>query len=168
MHPLKARDRRTAGKVKSLPQLVSEVELRRRNGQKIAFTNGCFDVLHAGHVQYLNEARAQADALIVAVNSDSSVPPTERGRTAGQSRRSARGGAGRLAVRRLRNDLLRVDAAAIDRGRSPRCAGQRGRLSKKARSVGGDFVERLGGRVHLATLRDGYSTTNLIEKMKAA
>jgi D-beta-D-heptose 7-phosphate kinase/D-beta-D-heptose 1-phosphate adenosyltransferase len=60
-------------KVRSLPQLLTELEIRRKNGQRIAFTNGCFDVLHAGHVQYLNEARAQADVLIVGLNSDSSV-----------------------------------------------------------------------------------------------
>ena len=42
-------------------------------GQRIAFTNGCFDVLHAGHVQYLHEARAQADLLVVGLNSDASV-----------------------------------------------------------------------------------------------
>ena len=42
-------------------------------GQRIAFTNGCFDVLHAGHVQYLQEARAQADVLVVGLNSDASV-----------------------------------------------------------------------------------------------
>ena len=53
--------------------LVREVEQRRRLGQRIAFTNGCFDVLHAGHVQYLQEARAQADCLVVGLNSDASV-----------------------------------------------------------------------------------------------
>ncbi len=63
----------SSSKIKSLPQLLLDLEQRRRNGQKVAFTNGCFDVLHAGHVQYLQEARAQADFLIVALNSDSSV-----------------------------------------------------------------------------------------------
>ena len=53
--------------------LVPELDDRRRLGQRIAFTNGCFDVLHAGHVQYLQEARAQADLLVVGLNSDASV-----------------------------------------------------------------------------------------------
>ena len=48
-------------KLRTLPRLLPELEARRRLGQRIAFTNGCFDVLHAGHVQYLQEARAQAD-----------------------------------------------------------------------------------------------------------
>src|SRR5262249_37876286 len=60
-------------KLLPLPALLGELEQRRRAGQRIAFTNGCFDVLHAGHVQYLHEARAQADVLVVGLNSDSSV-----------------------------------------------------------------------------------------------
>src|SRR5207302_541361 len=55
------------------PTLLYELGFRRRLGQRVAFTNGCFDVLHAGHVQYLREARAQADLLIVGLNSDASV-----------------------------------------------------------------------------------------------
>src|SRR5262249_11172891 len=63
------------GPSKVLPreQLVVELDRRRAVGQRVAFTNGCFDVLHAGHVQYLQEARAQADVLVVGLNSDSSV-----------------------------------------------------------------------------------------------
>src|SRR5262249_7596208 len=53
--------------------LRRELACRRRLGQRIAFTNGCFDVLHAGHVHYLQEARAQADVLVVGLNSDASI-----------------------------------------------------------------------------------------------
>src|SRR5207244_710027 len=60
-------------KVLPLEALQQELDYRRRLGQRIAFTNGCFDVLHAGHVQYLQEARAQADVLVVGLNSDASV-----------------------------------------------------------------------------------------------
>ena len=59
--------------MRTLSQAVAELNARRAAGQKIAFTNGCFDVLHVGHVQYLMEARAQADCLVVGLNSDSSV-----------------------------------------------------------------------------------------------
>src|SRR5262249_14197915 len=62
-----------ASKVRTLPQLLPELESRRRAGQRVAFTNGCFDILHAGHVQYLNEARAQGDCLVVGLNTDASV-----------------------------------------------------------------------------------------------
>src|SRR5207244_3202729 len=60
-------------KVVSLEAAVQELDYRRRLGQRVVFTNGCFDVLHAGHVQYLQEARAQGDVLIVGLNSDASV-----------------------------------------------------------------------------------------------
>lgn len=49
------------------------VEEAKRSGKKVVFTNGCFDILHAGHVTYLNEAKRQGDILIVGVNSDKSV-----------------------------------------------------------------------------------------------
>src|SRR6185503_328689 len=62
-----------ANKVVGLPQLLAELHQRRQAGQRVAFTNGCFDVLHAGHVQYLAEARRQADCLVIGLNSDSSV-----------------------------------------------------------------------------------------------
>ena len=60
-------------KVYALESLVQELDYRRRLGQRVVFTNGCFDVLHAGHVQYLQEARAQGDLLVVGLNSDASV-----------------------------------------------------------------------------------------------
>lgn len=47
--------------------------IEENKGKKIVFTNGCFDILHLGHVEYLNEAKAQGDLLIVAINSDESV-----------------------------------------------------------------------------------------------
>ena len=66
---------RTPGvdKVLGVPALLTELERRRKAGQKVAFTNGCFDVLHAGHVHYLAEARRQADCLVVGLNSDAGV-----------------------------------------------------------------------------------------------
>lgn len=59
--------------VLSIEQLLGAVEDARAHGEKIVFTNGCFDILHAGHVAYLEQARAQGDRLIVAVNGDASV-----------------------------------------------------------------------------------------------
>src|SRR5205085_7680084 len=70
---LSARGELGLSKLRVGGSLVRELEDRRAAGQRIAFTNGCFDVLHAGHVQYLHEARAQADVLVVGLNSDSSV-----------------------------------------------------------------------------------------------
>jgi D-beta-D-heptose 7-phosphate kinase/D-beta-D-heptose 1-phosphate adenosyltransferase len=61
------------GFVVSLPQLLAEVETLRQAGKKIVTTNGCFDLLHIGHLRYLQAAKALGDVLIVAVNADASV-----------------------------------------------------------------------------------------------
>ena len=62
-----------ARKIVSLPVLRDALRSIRRQGGRIAFTNGCFDILHAGHVSYLEQARATADCLVVGLNSDSSI-----------------------------------------------------------------------------------------------
>jgi len=156
-----------AAKIKSLPQLTAELDTRRRNGQKIAFTNGCFDVLHAGHVAYLSEARAQADLLVVGLNSDSSV----RGlKGEGRPVNSIDARAAVLGA------LQCVDYVTVFHEATPIALIEaikpdvlvKGADYRKDEVVGADFVERHGGRVHLAKLRDGYSTTELIQKMKAA
>jgi D-beta-D-heptose 7-phosphate kinase/D-beta-D-heptose 1-phosphate adenosyltransferase len=65
--------RPVSGKVRTVEELLVEVAAHRDAGQKIVFTNGCFDVIHAGHVAYLREAKQLGDVLIVAVNSDAQV-----------------------------------------------------------------------------------------------
>jgi len=62
-----------AAKVKTLDELVTAVRNVRRQGKRVVFTNGCFDLLHRGHVRYLDQAKALGDVLIVAINSDASV-----------------------------------------------------------------------------------------------
>ena len=61
------------GKILSRERLKSEIERLRQGGKKIAFTNGCFDILHVGHTRYLRDARKTGDVLILALNSDASV-----------------------------------------------------------------------------------------------
>ncbi len=61
------------GKVRQLEHLLLELEVLRRDGRRIVLTNGCFDVIHAGHVAYLREARQQGDLLVVGINADASV-----------------------------------------------------------------------------------------------
>jgi len=60
--------------------LKQKVEEHRASGQKVVFTNGCFDIIHAGHVAYLQEARALGDILVVGLNSDASVDRIKPGR----------------------------------------------------------------------------------------
>lgn len=158
---------RSANKVLPLPLLLADMERRRKSGQKIAFTNGCFDVLHAGHVQYLAEARRQGDCLVVGVNTDASV-------------RQLKGPARPLNALEARATVLAalqdVDYVIPFADATPLTLIHairpdvlvKGADYRKAEVVGAEFVERHGGRVHLATLRDGFSTTTLIDRMKAA
>ena len=157
----------SSSKIKSLPQLLLDLEQRRRNGQKVAFTNGCFDVLHAGHVQYLQEARVQADFLIVALNSDSSVRALKgEGRPVNPVKARAAVLAGLQAVDYITifhdpTPITQIEAICPD-------VLVKGADYHNDAVVGAKFVESHGGRVHLAALRDGYSTTTLIQKMKVA
>jgi D-beta-D-heptose 7-phosphate kinase/D-beta-D-heptose 1-phosphate adenosyltransferase len=65
--------RRAADKIKGQRELAQIVEQRRQEGERCVFTNGCFDILHIGHIRYLQEARELGDYLVVAINSDESV-----------------------------------------------------------------------------------------------
>jgi rfaE bifunctional protein nucleotidyltransferase chain/domain len=65
--------REAASKIGSLEEVRARLEEARRRGQKVALANGCFDLLHVGHVRYLEGARAEADVLVVGVNGDASV-----------------------------------------------------------------------------------------------
>jgi D-beta-D-heptose 7-phosphate kinase/D-beta-D-heptose 1-phosphate adenosyltransferase len=155
------------GKVKPLSLVVEEVEHRRRLGQRVAFTNGCFDVVHAGHVQYLEEARAQADVLVVGLNSDSGV------RVLKGLGRPLQPQAARACVLAA---LQAVDLVTIFEEPTPIRLIEaikpdvlvKGADYHRDEVVGADFVEAYGGRVHLAPVRQGHSTTQLINKMRAA
>jgi D-beta-D-heptose 7-phosphate kinase/D-beta-D-heptose 1-phosphate adenosyltransferase len=147
--------------------LRAEVATRRQLGQRIAFTNGCFDVLHAGHVQYLQEAREQADLLIVGINSDASVrrlKGPERPINPLEARAHVLGG------------LQSVDFIVVFDEETPMRLIEelrpdvlvKGSDYRRHEVVGAELVESYGGRVHLAPMRDGYSTTRLLQKLKAA
>ena len=71
--------------------LKDKLEELRKKGKKIAFTNGCFDILHVGHVRYLREAKKTADVLVLALNSDSSVRSIKGEETASNSRKRKSG-----------------------------------------------------------------------------
>jgi D-beta-D-heptose 7-phosphate kinase/D-beta-D-heptose 1-phosphate adenosyltransferase len=155
------------GKVLPLRELVREIERRRSLGLRIAFTNGCFDVLHAGHVQYLHEARAQADVLVVGLNSDDSVKAIKG---LGRPVNSAEARALVLSA------LEAVDYLTVFEENTPLeliravCPDVliKGADYRREEVVGADFVESYGGRVHLAELREGYSTTGLLRRLGAA
>jgi D-beta-D-heptose 7-phosphate kinase/D-beta-D-heptose 1-phosphate adenosyltransferase len=147
--------------------LCYELDSRRRLGQRIAFTNGCFDVLHAGHVQYLQEARAEADVLVVGLNSDASVRLL-KGATRPIHTEAARALvlAGLHAVDYLTIFPEPTPLALIQAVRPDVLV--KGADYRKENVVGADFVESHGGRVHLAALHEGYSTTRTLQKLDAA
>ncbi|MCS7046361.1 MAG: D-glycero-beta-D-manno-heptose 1-phosphate adenylyltransferase [Gemmataceae bacterium] len=157
----------TAGKIVGLDVLLRELERRRRHGQKVAFTNGCFDLLHAGHVQYLQEARDQADLLVVGLNSDGSVRALKGPTRPVQP----------LAARALVLAALQtVDYVTVFDALTPIELIQavrpdvlvKGADYRKDDVVGAQLVESYGGRVHLAAFHRGFSTTTLIEHLRAA
>jgi D-glycero-beta-D-manno-heptose 1-phosphate adenylyltransferase len=138
----------------------------RRSGQQIVFTNGVFDLLHPGHVRYLQEARNHGDALIVAVNSDRSARALDKG-----SDRPINTAAERAEIVAA---LACVDAAVIFDEDTPHeivALLQPDVLVKGAdwapgTIVGADIVEARGGKVVRIALAEGYSTTELIRKVR--
>lgn len=154
-------------KICDLPLLLLEIEARRRAGQRIAFTNGCFDVLHAGHVQYLQEAREQADCLIVGLNSDSSLRLLK-----GADRPVNLVDARAFVLAAMQS----VDYVVVFDDPTPKRLIEairpdvlvKGADYSRNRVVGADLVESYGGRVHLAVFREGFSTTSTLRKIEAA
>ena len=154
-------------KLRKRETLLRDLEGRRLSGQKIVFTNGCFDVLHAGHVQYLREARAQGDLLVVGLNSDESVRKLK-----GQGR-PVNGLDARAFVL---GSLEAVDYVTVFSEPTPLELIQalqpdvlvKGADYRREEVIGAEFVEAMGGRLHLARLREGYSTTRLLQMLGAA
>ena len=149
----------------TLDQAVDLVARLRRDGKKIVFTNGVFDLLHPGHVRYLQHARQLGGALIVGLNADRSV--------------RANKGAGRPVTPEAERAeivaaLACVDAVVVFDEDTPRnliAALQPDVLVKGAdwaadAIVGRDIVEARGGRVVRASIEPGYSTTAIIEKIR--
>jgi len=154
-------------KVRQRESLVREVEARRALGQRVAFTNGCFDVLHAGHVQYLQEARAQADFLVVGLNGDAAVRALKG---AGRPVNPVESRALVLAALEAVDYLTVFDEPTpleLIRAVRPDVL-VKGADYRREEVVGADFVESHGGRVHLAGLREGCSTTRLLQRLGAA
>lgn len=153
------------GKTLTLGQLTTEIERRRRLGMKVVFTNGVYDILHAGHVAYLNFARAQGDLLVVGVNSDASAR-----RLKGPDR-PVNAVEDRMAVL---SGLASVDFVVAFEEETPARlveAIQPDVLVKGADHagtaiVGAEVVERRGGRVVLAPFLQGHSTSGVIRRIK--
>ncbi len=152
-------------KIVSIQQVESELRWRRQAGQRIAMTNGCFDLLHPGHVASLQEARQQGDCLVVGLNSDRSVREIKG---AGHPVVDEQGRAEMLAALACVDYVVTFDDASVA-GLVERLAPDV--LVKAAQYsldqvVGHQIVARYGGRVVAVPMKPNYSTTALIEKIR--
>ena len=156
------------GKVRTLPDLLGEITARRQRGESVVFTNGCFDLLHPGHVEWLERAKEQGSLLVVGLNSDASV----RGQGKGTDRpiRSQDVRARMLAALEAVDYIVLFDEPSvlplIERIR-PDVLVKGGDYARSG-VVGGDFVERHGGRVVQVKVVEGFSTTGEIERIRKA
>lgn len=151
--------------VLSLRRLAAVVRRLRRRGKSVAFTNGCFDLLHAGHLDYLERIRSKADCLIVAVNSDSSV---KKIKGPGRPILPARERAALVAA------LKPVDYVTIFSETTPLQVIRllkpdllaKGGDWKPDRIVGREEVESRGGRVLVVPYLKGHSSSRLIRRIR--
>jgi D-beta-D-heptose 7-phosphate kinase/D-beta-D-heptose 1-phosphate adenosyltransferase len=152
------------GKQRTLEQILPELQRHRGSGKRIVFTNGCFDLIHLGHVKYFQFARAQGDLLVVGVNTDSSI------RGLKGPKRPIINEHDRIEVL---EELESIDYLVRFDDETPLRLIQailpdvlvKGADYKKEAVVGWDIVERAGGRVALAPLIDGRSTSNVIQRI---
>ena len=147
-------------------QLLVALEDAREAGEKIVFTNGCFDILHAGHVGYLEQARAQGDRLVLAINSDESVKRLKgEGRPINPVERRKAVLAGLEAVDWVVSFAEDTPERLLQQVR-PEVLVKGGDYSLDE-VVGGEFVNSYGGEVRVLSFLDNCSTTAIVEKIQS-
>jgi D-beta-D-heptose 7-phosphate kinase/D-beta-D-heptose 1-phosphate adenosyltransferase len=153
-----------AKKVMPLETLVTRLGKVRKSGKKIVFTNGCFDILHVGHVRYLAAARSEGDLLVVGLNSDTSV-------------RLIKGPKRPIVAQDQRAEVLAslgcVDYVVLFDEPDPLALIQmvkpnilvKGEDWTEDNIVGADFVKSKGGKIVRITFADRSSSTGIIERI---
>ena len=153
------------GKVSDINSLVNEINILKSQGKKIVSTNGCFDILHVGHVRYLQKSAALGDILIVCLNSDRSV-------------KALKGNDRPLNNENDRAEVLAalscVDFVVIFDEDTP--VNYLAQIKPDIHTKGGDYdintlpeakvITDNGGRLEFISFVEGKSTTNIINKMK--
>jgi rfaE bifunctional protein nucleotidyltransferase chain/domain len=155
---------RTAGKVRSRPEAVA---WRRSVAGPVVFTNGVFDLLHPGHIELLEAARSEGDVLVVGVNGDASVRRLGKGAERPIVAADARA--------RVLAGLVAVDCVVLFDEDTPQSLIEalapdvlvKGADYARDAIVGGDWVEARGGRVVRVPLLPGFSTSSLVERLRA-
>jgi rfaE bifunctional protein nucleotidyltransferase chain/domain len=162
-------------KICNKEQAIQKAELWKFKGQKIVFTNGCFDILHKGHVTYLAKAAALGDKLIVALNTDSSVKRlgkgTERPINSEDARLFVLASLSCVDMVLLFDEntpleiIKEIKPSVLAKGSDydPEITDE----NHKKYIVGSDFVKQNGGVVKAISLVDGFSTTNIINKIQS-
>jgi D-beta-D-heptose 7-phosphate kinase/D-beta-D-heptose 1-phosphate adenosyltransferase len=158
--------RSTAEKICTLDELARHVEARRSVGQRVVLTNGCFDVLHVGHVSYLEQAGNEGDCLIVALNSDRSVRALNTGHDRpifDQNHRSKM-----MAALQVVDYVLVFDEATPHAilGRLKPDLLVKGGTYSHDEIVGWELVESYGGHVKALGAVPGISTTRILEQLR--
>ena len=153
------------GKQRTLSECLVEIAASRREGKRVVFTNGCFDILHAGHVKLLREAARHGDMLIVGINADESIRKLK-----GEDR-PVHAEADRVEVL---SELESVDLVVVFEEDTPERLLEairpdiliKGGDYEKSEVVGGAFVESYGGRVELIPVLEGRSTSGAIQRIR--
>jgi D-glycero-beta-D-manno-heptose 1-phosphate adenylyltransferase len=153
-------------KIIAIEAITRFAELKRFMGKRIVFTNGCFDILHKGHVDYLTKARDLGDVLIVGLNSDASVKRLGKSVERPINNQEARGF--------LLAGLSAVDAVCVFEEDTPLELIKlikphilvKGGDYKPENIVGYDVVKANGGEVLTIDLVEGFSTTNIVNQLK--
>jgi D-beta-D-heptose 7-phosphate kinase / D-beta-D-heptose 1-phosphate adenosyltransferase len=166
-HELLVRDGNIHGKLRTLDQLLVQVAAQRRERKRVVFTNGCFDILHAGHVALIERAAACGDFLIVALNDDASIARLKG------SNRPVNNQEDRA---RVLGALRGVDAVILFSEDTPLRLIEairpdvlaKGADYRKDQVVGADLVESYGGQIALIDLVEGKSTTGTISRLRSA
>ncbi|MBC8111507.1 MAG: D-glycero-beta-D-manno-heptose 1-phosphate adenylyltransferase [Verrucomicrobia bacterium] len=156
----------TADKICTLSQAIIQTSEWQQAGQKIVFTNGCFDIVHLGHIDYLEKARKLGDKLIVALNTDASVS-----RLKGSSRPVVE----QYPRLRMMAAFAFVDLVLLFEEDTPLQVIQalkpdilvKGNDYQVANIVGADFVMSSGGTIETIELVQGFSTSAVIKKIQA-
>ena len=152
-------------KLKTWAEVAIIIKKLKAAGKKIVFTNGCFDIIHAGHVEYLQEAAELGDVLIIGLNSDKSVK-----RLKGKSRPIN----SQIDRAKVLSGLVTISYIVIFGEDTPYMLIDhikpdvlvKGGDWKPDEIVGADIVLANGGRVRSLSYKEGYSTSSIINKMK--
>ena len=153
-----------SGKLKNLDELTELAAQARQNGKSVVFTNGCFDILHRGHVHILRQAKAAGDVLIVALNSDRSVKEIKGGKrpVLPETDRIELIGAMEMVDYVIVFD--EPDPYKLIAAIKPDVLAKGGDWSAE-KIIGADVVEQAGGRIVMIPYLKGFSTSEIIERI---